>query len=67
MFIIFSLECIKCVDVIVCFVCVIDKKNGIVDVVWSVGFDSGGGEFKPWLEWKDREILVFFLVILWCP
>jgi len=50
MFIIFSLECIKCVDVIVCFVCVIDKKNGIVDVVWSVGFDSGGGEFKPWLE-----------------
>jgi len=31
---------------------VVDKKNGIVDMVWSVEVELGGG--------------VFFLVVLWC-
>jgi len=29
---------------------VVDKKNVVVDMVWSVRFELGGGEFEPWLD-----------------
>jgi len=29
---------------------VVDKKNGIIDMVWSVGLELGGGEFEPSLD-----------------
>ena len=45
---------------------VVDKKKRIVDMVWSVRLELGGGEFKPWLKQKMEKILVFFLVVLWC-
>jgi len=31
---------------------VVDKKNVVVDMVWSVGLELWGGEFEPWLEQK---------------
>ena len=42
-----------CVDIIVMFVVhMVDKKNWIIDMVWSVGLELIGGEFEPWLEQK---------------
>jgi len=31
---------------------VVDKKNGIVDMIWCVGLKFRGTEFKSWLEQK---------------
>jgi len=33
-------------------VCIVAKKNGTIDMVWSVGLEFRGGEFQPWLEQK---------------
>jgi len=51
MFIIYFLECINCVDIIVMFIVrVVKKKNMIVDMVWSVGFELRGTKFELGLE-----------------
>ena len=42
------------------FVRGIDKKNGIIDMVWSVGLDLRGDEFKLGLEQKGIILTFFF-------
>jgi len=44
------------------FVRGIDKKNGIFDMVWGVGFNLRGGDFELGLE-KKVDILVFFFFL----
>jgi len=41
-------------------VCMVDKKDLVVYMVWSVGLELRGGEFKPWLKQKRVEVLAFF-------
>jgi len=51
MFIIYFLECIKGGDIIVMFaMCVVNEKNGIVDMIWNVGLEIIGGELEPLIE-----------------